>query len=139
MRLYSRPRPILRATLYSSPAPAVHPFRHSSKEKLSGPTVSRPATSTHAPAQPAFAYTSHCPAATPSRPVMVAIRLTSVLYVTVGDLRLRKSSLNVSPLSVASAPTTTAKLLIVADLAAGDESSGIIVDPLASEIDARPV
>src|SRR5215470_2812356 len=108
MKLYSRPRPILGATLYSSPVPAVHPFRHWSTENLSGPTVSCPATSTRAPAQPAFAYTSHCPAATPRRPVTVVSLLTSVLYVTVGDLRLRKSSLSVSPLSVASAPSTTA-------------------------------
>src|SRR5262249_28726551 len=83
---------------------AVHPFRQSSKEKLSGPTVLCPETSTRAPAQPAFAYTSHCPAATPRRPVTVAILLTSVLYVSVGDLRLRKSSLSASPLGVLSTP-----------------------------------
>src|SRR4051794_20252794 len=103
MKLYSRPRLILRATLYSNPAPTVHPLRQSSNEKRSGSAVLRPETSTCAPAQPPFAYSNHWCDATPTRPVTVAIVLISVLYVTAAGLTtLRASSLRVVPLRLAS-------------------------------------
>ena len=70
---YTRPRPCCGPPC--TPARGQQSIRFAiCRRKLSGPTVSWPATSTRAPAQPAFAYKSHCPTATPSRPVIVAIR-----------------------------------------------------------------